>query len=455
MSATVILWALCAALFSSFAIVGLTRPRRAISVRTVLFAPGYADVRAGERELLERAAVPAAALQEPLTQHRPSVEAATDIASAPPQMADAKPPAWYSLRRWFPARTPAVASQDNGLQHDLEVPARSEEELRVPSAQRALQREEHPSEPVAADALPETPVLVEAVARPEPERTEPVHVAPSEPAPPTPSRAVIPSEFLDELDPLPGEGVADTPPRQPRRGLATIVNWFTRSRSRTARSDEAADSDTPALRAADETPMIDEPVLTAEPYLAFDMEHESSAEAQHQAIDMHPHRVSAHADQPVQDDEMYDNDIAARFALAQPPLESAQPLEDDDEAINALGLSRKQREEISKKVANEARTSTRPARAPRETEPPPADSIELDVDATLTAAAARYEAELARSRWAMDITGATEPLPLERRRMLLDFYADMPGQETLMARIEREDDELAAYVGSLLRSSVA
>jgi hypothetical protein len=60
------------------------------------------------------------------------------------------------------------------------------------------------------------------------------------------------------------------------------------------------------------------------------------------------------------------------------------------------------------------------------------------------------------SRWAIEITGAKGPIPVDKRRKLLRFYilsCDQPQSRMLLERVSREDPQLADEAGAALEAA--
>lgn len=130
------------------------------------------------------------------------------------------------------------------------------------------------------------------------------------------------------------------------------------------------------------------------------------------------------------------------------PDVAAELAEDDvPQLSDELGLTDERRRELSA-AAEQSSAATSPNPAP------------ADIDDSLAASRAALEAaQRHASAWACEITGATAPLSVERRRKLLTFYLTaLPGESetlSLLRRIVDEDPDLRPTAVATLAESAA
>jgi hypothetical protein len=97
-----------------------------------------------------------------------------------------------------------------------------------------------------------------------------------------------------------------------------------------------------------------------------------------------------------------------------------------------------------------ASTSTN---ASLESVPPPEPSV-----SAADAARALAEAQMRASAWACEAANSSQPFSVEKRRRLLEYYAatiNDPASRDIVARVEREDPDLALRAAEILRQAAA
>lgn len=135
-------------------------------------------------------------------------------------------------------------------------------------------------------------------------------------------------------------------------------------------------------------------------------------------------------------------EIAAQYLLTAAATGDAAPVVSTGETTPV----------VAEEAAAEPIASTSP-NASLESVPEPEPSV-----SAADAARALAEAQMRASAWACEAANSTQPFSVEKRRRLLEYYAatiNDPHSRDIVARVEREDPDLALRAAEILRQAAA
>jgi hypothetical protein len=140
----------------------------------------------------------------------------------------------------------------------------------------------------------------------------------------------------------------------------------------------------------------------------------------------------------------------------------AEGFDDEIHLTDSFGLSAERRTELAAQAASAPAESlvTPPSPVPEPIVTPERDVAREEAPRVTAATAAQALAEAQRraSAWACEISRSERPLPVEKRRGLLEYYGstiDDPASRAIVERVEREDPDLAARAAAILRDTAA
>lgn len=176
-----------------------------------------------------------------------------------------------------------------------------------------------------------------------------------------------------------------------------------------------------------------------------------------------------------------DDEQSAAEPVAAAATVASDVVDDDDAPVlsDSLGLTPERRAEIAAQflLSAAAAADTAPLVSTSETTPVVAEEAAAETVASTEsnaslesvpapepnvsaadAARALAEAQMRASAWACEAANSTQPFTVEKRRRLLEYYAatiNDPHSRDIVARVEREDPDLALRAAEILRQAAA